>query len=386
MKGRIKVLHVSTTCAGGLGQSILTIMTSLDRDRYDLSVAFGLGHPLDDAYAAAGFKFFPLSLSRGIHPLQFAITVIELIRIMRSERFDIVHVHGSEAGILARIAAWWVKVPVIVVELHGYANRDPNSFLERTLYRWIEKALDPISDAYVAVSDAVRRAWVARGIAKPERIEVIHHALDLTHYPATEPEPIMKLQFSGPVIGTACLLEERKGLLALVEAIPEVVRAFGNVTFLIIGEGPLKDTMQRRLHELGVAENVRFLGWRNDLARLMWKFDFFVLPSLRESFGLVFIEAMACQRPVIGSRVDGIPEVVSDGETGILVKPNDPKDLAQAILRMLSNPALVAQMGKAGRHRVETLFDLPRMAAAYEALYTRLVAKKLDCNSNVKHS
>ncbi|HWI14276.1 MAG TPA: glycosyltransferase, partial [Burkholderiales bacterium] len=251
MRERTKVLHVLTTSAGGLGQSVLTIMTSLDRERYELHAAFGPGYPLDGAFAAAGISTHMLALSRGIHPLQFARTLMQLARIMRRERFDIVHVHGSEAGVLARLAAWLTRVPRVVVELHGYANRDPDSLMERTVYRWIERALDPLTDAYVAVSDAVRRAWVARGIVTHDRVRVIHHGLDLTRYPDRERAP----RTSPPlVVGTVCLLEERKGLHALVEAMPRVIETVGDVRFVIAGEGPLKARMQQRIAELGIAD------------------------------------------------------------------------------------------------------------------------------------
>ncbi|HWI14153.1 MAG TPA: glycosyltransferase family 4 protein, partial [Burkholderiales bacterium] len=177
------------------------------------------------------------------------------------------------------------------------------------------------------------------------------------------------------VVGTVCLLEERKGLLALVEAMPRVIQTVGDVRFVIVGEGPLKGRMQQRIAELGIADRVDFLGWRFDVPDLMSQFDVFALASLRESFGLVYLEAMACRCPVVAARVDGVPEVVSDGETGILVPPASPAELARALCRVLSDEATRKRMGAAGRRRVVDLFDVRRMAAAYEALYARLLAQ-----------
>lgn len=368
-----KVLHVSTTSAGGLGTSLLSIMQSLDRQRYQVEVALGLGYPLDGAFEPAGFTLHPLKLSRGIHPLQFIETIFRLYRLMRQRQFDVVHVHGSEAGILARVAALLARIPVVVVELHGYANRDPDSMLERTVYRWIEVALNPITDAYVAVSAHVARQWMARGICAEQRIQVIHHALALEEFP-DRPLTVRPGRATGkPVVGTVCLLEARKGLHSLIEAMPAVIAQVPNVRFAIVGEGPLKPWMEARATELGIREHIDFLGWRNDVPELMWQFDLFALPSRRESFGLVFLEAMASRCPIVASRVDGIPEVVSDGHTGTLVAPDDPAALASAIVALLRNPEQADRYAAAGRTRVETQFNSERLKREYNALYSKLL-------------
>ena len=374
---RTRVLHVATTAAGGLGTSLLSITRALNPQRYAVDVALGLGHALDSAFEPAGIRLHPLPLSRGIHPLQFLRTLWCLYRLMRREAYALVHVHGSEAGILARLAAWAAGVPVVVAELHGYANRDPDSWLERSLYLWIEQALDRRTDAYVAVSGHVQRQWLARRICTPDRLQVIHHALDLAHCPDRGVGPRHEAGLGPrPVVGTVCLLEKRKGLMTWIEAMPLVLQQMPSVRFAVVGDGPLGAWMARRAQALGIADHIAFLGWRQDVADLMWSFDLFVLPSLRESFGLVLLEAMASRCPLVASRVDGIPEVVQDGETGLLVPPADPVALAQAVLRLLQDPPLAARLAQAGRERVERCFDQARMAEAYNALYARLLDRR----------
>jgi glycosyltransferase involved in cell wall biosynthesis len=376
MRGRFKVLHVSTTSAGGLGTSLLSIMRALDPQSFQVEIALGLGYPLDSAFEAAGIKLHPLKLSRGIHPLEFIETAVRLTRLMRHGRYDVVHVHGSEAGILARIAARIVGVPVIIAELHGYANRNPDSILERTVYRWIEQALDCITDAYVAVSAHVERQWLARRICNRERMQVIRHALDLKDFPDRGGVQRPGRAAGRPVIGTVCLLEARKGLQSLIEAMPLVARAVPGARFAIVGEGPLRPWMEQRAAELAVAQRIDFLGWRKDVPDLMWQFDLFVLPSRRESFGLVFLEAMASRCPLVGSNADGIPEVVRDGETGTLVPRDNPELLAAAIIELLTDTAKADRYASAGRLRVETLFSAERMAREYNGLYLDLLASK----------
>ncbi len=371
MTRRLKLLHVATTTAGGLGQSLLTITTSLNPERFDVHVAFGPGHPFDSAFCDAGIKVYPLALSRGINPLKMLRCFFQLRRLLKQHRFDIIHVHGSVAGILGRLAAWCVGTPVIVTELHGYATRDPDGFMEHTVFRWIERLLDPITDAYVAVSEAVSRAWIARGIASAARIEVIHHAIDLNKFPVLPAAPSSG-EACAKVIGTVCLLEERKGMMDLVEALAHVVENIRPVTCWVIGEGPLKPVMIRRLNELGMESFVRFLGWRDDIPKIMSQLDVFVLPSRRESFGLVFLEAMASRCPIVATRVDGIPEVVADGVTGLLIEPRDVEQLGKALVRLLRDEDLRKAMGEAGRRRVGERFTITAMSLAYEALYERL--------------
>lgn len=373
-KEKARILHVSTTSAGGLGQSILTILRCLDPDRYDIEVALGLGYPLDRAFEESGFTLHGLKLSRGVHPTQFGAAILRLRRLMLLGRYDIVHVHGAEAGVLARIAAWLTEVPVVVTELHGYSNRNPDSILERTIYLWIERLLDRVTDAYVAVSNHVKRQWVDRGVTAAASIQTIHHALDLREFP-DRGDGWHAGAHRAPVVGTVCLLEQRKGLEFLVEAMPAVIARVPDVRFQIIGEGPYKERMVARLTQLGIAKHVEFLGWRRDVPQLMWSFDVFALPSLRESFGLVFLEAMAARCPVVASRTDGIPEVVADGETGLLVPPGNAPELADALIQLLTDPGRARQMGNAGRARVERLFSIERMAREYDELYTRLLSR-----------
>lgn len=375
MTRRLKLLHVATTTAGGLGQSLLAITTGLNRARFDVQVAFGTGHPFDNAFCAAGIPVYPLALSRGMNPLRMALCFLQLRKILKTQAFDIVHVHGSLAGILGRLAARVAKTPVIIAELHGYATRDPDGFLENTVFRWLEQRLDPITDAYVAVSAAVARAWVARGVTTAARVQVIHHGIDLDRFAcsaAATPSAVAAAKVK--VIGTVCLLETRKGMLDLIEALPGVRDRFGAVQCWIVGEGPLKPALQKRLDEMRMTDAVRFLGWRDDIPQLMAQFDVFVLPSRRESFGLVFLEAMACRCPVVATRVDGIPEVVAEGVTGLLVDPGNVEQLGAAIVRLLRDEALAKRMGEAGRQRVSTQFSHSAMARAYESLYEKLCA------------
>ena len=369
----LRILHVSTTVAGGLGQSILTLLKHLDKRRFAPAIAFGPGYPLDDAFKKEGIPTFPISMARRHNPAANALGFLQLCRLMHAQRFDIVHVHGSIAGVLARLAARVTKVPVVICQLHGYANRDPHSVLERTLYLWIEQWLDRYTDYYVAVSDAVRRAWLRRGVMTDARVEVIHHGIDLDVPLA--PMPALPLARQR-VLGTMSLMEERKGLTYLLDAMPSVLSSRADVVLWMIGDGPLRPSLEKQAAKLGLGNSVRWFGWRTDAFDLLRQLDLFVLPSIRESFGMVLLEAMALERPVVATEVDGIPEVVENGVSGLLVPAGDSQALSTAILQLLNAPALAARMGKAGHARVHESFDARSVAKLYEALYERQVQQR----------
>jgi glycosyltransferase involved in cell wall biosynthesis len=151
---------------------------------------------------------------------------------------------------------------------------------------------------------------------------------------------------------------------------------FPAARFVIVGDGPQRDELVALARDLGIADRVIFAGFRTDVPDLMSAFDLFVLASVFEPFGLVLVEAMALEKPVVASRVNGIPEVVADGEAGLLVPPRDPHALAEAAARLLRDQALARHMGQAGRGRVLARFTVEAMAGKTMALYEEILARK----------
>ena len=205
------------------------------------------------------------------------------------------------------------------------------------------------------------------------RVEVIHNGIDLDVPLA--PMPALPLARQR-VLGTMSLMEERKGLTYLLDAMPSVLSSRADVVLWMIGDGPLRPSLEKQAAKLGLGNSVRWFGWRTDAFDLLRQLDLFVLPSIRESFGMVLLEAMALERPVVATEVDGIPEVVENGVSGLLVPAGDSQALSTAILQLLNAPALAARMGKAGHARVHESFDARAVAKLYEALYERQVQQR----------
>jgi len=172
-------------------------------------------------------------------------------------------------------------------------------------------------------------------------------------------------------------LTEQKGHTYLLDAFAQVMRVLPAARLLVIGDGELRPTLERRATRLGLHGSVIFTGRREDVPRLMMALDVLALPSLWEGFGLVLLEAMAAGKPIVASRVSAIPEIVADGETGLLVPPRDVKALAQALLALLHDPQRATEMGRRGRLRLEQEFTVERMVSQTEAAYEKVRAMTL---------
>lgn len=369
---KIRILHVLTSTAGGLGQSVLTLLKQLDAHQYELTVAFGLGYPLDDEFQRSSFKIELVRFKRGLKLSNF-LGFFDLCRLLRHQTFDIIHIHGgNEAGILGRIAAKLTRQRYIIYSLHGTPTVDRSAWIIRAVIRTFDQVLDYCTDQYIAVSHFIGQRYLNNGIGLG-RITTIHHGIPLEDSDIsisnTQFRESLMLNQDVRLIGTVGLLEERKGIEYLLLAIPEVLQATNNGHFVIVGDGPLKHDLQALCEQLGINQSVTFLGWREDAQQLAQMFDILCHPALSEPLGLVLLEAMAYAKPVIASAVQGIPEVVVDGDTGLLTPARDSVALAKALTQLIANPELAKEMGKRGKQRVREQFSLTKMVTQYENLY-----------------
>jgi glycosyltransferase involved in cell wall biosynthesis len=369
---KIKILHVLTTTAGGLGQAVLSLVLHLDPERFEVTVAFGPGYPLDRKFAEGGLRVVPIRMKRGLRAINL-FGFWDLYRLIRKERFDVVHTHAPIAGFLGRVAAKLVGVEVVIFTLHGGSDLNNRSLLIRFLSRFAQKLLDRCTDYYVAVSDYVQKRWLQNQSAAPERLILIYHGTDLRtlppHTDLSEKRKMLGLPLEETLIGTVGLLETQKGTEDFIRAIPLVIDAFPACRFVVIGDGPLRSHLEAVAAQVGISQSVTFVGWRTDAAELMGILDLFCLPSLWESFGLVLLEAMAYAKPIVATDVGGIPDVITNGESGLLVPPEDPVSLSKAIVYLLAHPEIAREMGRKGEARLRERFTLERMVQQHESLY-----------------
>jgi glycosyltransferase involved in cell wall biosynthesis len=254
----------------------------------------------------------------------------------------------------------------IIYTKHGLAYAEEQSLQVRSPLPVLKRAaVNLFAHRIVAVSEAVRQALVASGAA-PGRIRVIPGGVALGPFTAVPPNAAAV----PAVLGALGRLGREKGFDVLLGAMSKLPP--GEARLLLGGDGTQQEALSREIHVLGLADRVTMTGLVTDVPAFLAQIGIFILPSRSEGLGLVAVEAMAAGRPVIATNVGGIPEVVVDGETGVLVPPEDPAALAAAIHSLLADPVLAARMGQAGRRRARELFSAERMAEKTAALYEEL--------------
>jgi glycosyltransferase involved in cell wall biosynthesis len=295
-------------------------------------------------------------LVRELSPFADLATFFSLIRIIRRERPQIVHTHTSKAGILGRWAAFFCRIPVIVHTPHGHVFWGYFNPWETRLFILLERWTSRITTALVALTPQERDDHLRFRIAQEEKFTVIHSGVDLRRFCNTvtdisQTKKELNLPDGSFVVGTLGRLTPIKGHIHLLQAAVDVIADRPDAYFVFVGEGELHDDLQKFAADAGITENMRFLGWRSDVAAVLSVFDIFVFPSLNEGMGKAIVEAMGMGKPIIASDVGGIPDLVVQGENGILVPPADSKALAEAIMALYANPEKRKEMGERGREK-----------------------------------
>lgn len=386
MTSKVRILQLVTTTIGGAGEHVLLLSKGLDKSQFEVTVAFSPGMPLDQAFYDAGLRVIPIPMRRSGGMVTSLKGFASLLALIRRERFDIVHTHTSVAGALGRVGAKLVGGPIVIHMVHAYAAHDYVPSLKRWIFLQIERFLDTITDYYVAGSEAIRTKGIERRIMSPNRIRCIYYALDLVRFDAYASTDERKLREElgilgdDAIIGVIGRLEQQKGIECFLDAAARITHKRAAVRFLIVGDGPLRAFLEHKTRSLGLGKKVHFLGWRKDIPRVMKALDVLVVPSLWEAFGIVNLEAMAARKPVVATSVEGIPEVVENGVTGLLVPPCDARAISEAVSKILDDPELQRRMGESGRHRVETMFTAEAMVKEHQELYWQLLSER-QCNN-----
>lgn len=363
-----KILHLITTMErDGAQVALLDTLRAINpaAGRFTIAYLTGAGAALADP-RPAGVAIVDLSRGGRFDPL----VLPRVIGLIRRERFDLIHTHLVHAGIVGKIAARICDLPFVTTR--HYASEAKEGTL---LYR-IEDRLTAGSAAIVAVSAAVRRHLIDRGIAPAERIVVIPNGVDLERFDPLRVAPAVPRSPDRPVLGVLGRLHPQKGQAILLHAFAELLPRFPSAELEIIGEGPLREALAAQALDFGISERVRFSGSvpHNEIPSRLARWDITVMPSLWEGFGIAAAEAMAMERAVVASRIEGLAELIVDGVTGRLVPPNDSDSLARAIAELLLDPDLRLRMGRAARARIEARFSIAASAAALQRLYGGILA------------
>lgn len=361
----IKVIRIA-----GAEQHLITLLSGLREQHIHAQMILLVepNNPMENYIAALTAKGVPVQPMVIRHHAD--VTLIPRLRqALEALTPDIVHTHLIHADLYGTLAARWLGVPVIS------SRHNDDAFRYRAAVRLANRTLWKMIAAGIAISDAIEDFSIKVEGATPKQMHRVHYGLDTSVQPLNRSEAKRKLirELNLPddttLVGMVCRLVDQKGVRYGLEAFTQVAESFPKAHLLIAGEGPLRPELEAKVNAAGLSNRVHFLGWRSDAVALMAGLDILLAPSLWEGFGLVMLEAMAQQTPVIASRVSAIPEVVVDRETGLLVEPKDVDGLKKALTELLKDAALRQHMGLMGRDRMETAFSAKRMVEETMAVY-----------------
>ena len=359
---------------GGGQETVRLLARHLDRTRYDVSVVCPPSPTLDRLQETGDVTCVPLAFPRVPRPR----SVRRLASLIAEQRVDVLHTHLFHGDLYGFLATRLVSVPWLVSTIQG-VNFDWRSERQPRRARWwaashgyraIYRGFDRVATCSVALRDAV---CTRPGVKlRPDRVTVIHNSVDVSELrrevDAQTPSDAGRETGRRRRVVTVANFARFKGHPVLVEAMTRIPAEW-DVEWWLVGDGPERPAVEALARRRGLAGRVRFLGYRRDVPAILRDADLFVLPSLWEPFGIAVVEAMVLRVPVAAVRAGGVPEIVTDEETGLLAEPGDAEGLAKNIRRLLSDPGLRDRLATRAAHEAAARFDAPAMAAKYEALY-----------------
>lgn len=376
----LNILHIITRLDKGGSTDIVLSFAEHQAKQHSVTVISGKTVPKDQEQAQliaekSGFKliFIP-ELVREISIINDCLAFIQLIKIISKENYDLIHTHTSKAGILGRWAASFAQTfnsqlstMQIIHMPHGHIFYGYYGFLKTQLFILLERITALITDKIITLTKIGSEEHLKFGIASQKKFVAISNGINEKKYLSFKVDTANKkkeldIPPGSIVVTTVARLEPVKGVRYFIESIPLITQSLNHqITFLIVGDGSLRNELEQQAKSLNV--DIKFLGERNDVPEILTISDIFVLPSLMEGFGIVLLEAMILGKPVIATSVGGIPEIVVDKETGLLVPPSNPEKLAAAIIQLLENSSLRKKLGEKGKQRVLQNYTQEKMLA-----------------------
>ena len=393
---KIRVAHVITRLIQGGAQRVcLDLIENLDSQKYECTLVCG-------GQAGSEGSFFEEArekkinfirapfLVREISPFKDLLAFFHLLFLFSSRRFSIVHLHTSKAGVLGVLAARLAGVPVIIYSSHGHIfdSRAKIRGLPPRLLNflfWIRKKIYDLSDRVIVLTSEDSKEQERLGLGTHGKFKIIPNAIDLKRFSRTRTR-VASLESlrraldlkagDFPILLCVARLSPEKGVEHLIRAVPLLTAKLPHLKLWIAGDGPERKNLEKLADALKLKGRIHFLGRRHDVPELLALADIFILPSLYEAMGIAIAEAMAAGLPVIATKVGGVPGIIDDGVHGILVEPQSPEALAEAIEHLAADRTLRERMGANAFERAQQLFSMNTMIHSVTELYEEFLIRK----------
>ncbi|MDA1093207.1 MAG: glycosyltransferase [Acidobacteria bacterium] len=387
--GQVRVLRVIARLnVGGPARHVALLNAGMDRDpRFRSWLVTGTENPSEGTLLqyAQDHGVEPLVIPEIVGHASFAprdlVALAKLTALTRRIRPHVMHTHTAKAGFLGRLAARAAGVPVVLHTYHGHVLSGYYSWAKTRALQAMERGLARMSDQLIAVSDRVRDDLVQMGVAPVERFRVVPLGLDLAPlFDIAAHRGVLRRELdvapTAPLVGIVGRLFPIKNHALFLDAAARVLVERPDARFVIVGDGTLRGDLEARAQASDLVGRVFFTGWRHDLATIYADLDVLAVSSRNEGTPVSAIEAMAAGCPVVATRVGGLPDLIADGHTGLLVPPDDPVALASAIGHTLMDADGTRSLRAAARADVEKRFMATRLVADMQDLYLHLLTAK----------
>jgi len=380
MKNKIKILHVITHLPiGGAQDNTLYTVELLDKEKYDISLCCNLdGELVERAKKIEAVKLFDIPfLCREVSPYRDIRAFLSLYKLFKKEDFTIIHTHSSKAGLLARLAAVLNKTPILIHTIHGFAFNDFMNRLKKNFFIYLEKVLAMWTDILITVSNLNKKKIIDLNITHENKIKNIYSGIDLnlfTNKRNNEFRKELNLENNHILLGSVGRLSDQKDPITMIEAFSIISKPFPNAHLVLVGDGELKGKILEKIDQLKLNGKVHLTGNKNNPWSVYHSMDLFIMSSIYEGLGRSITEALSCGVPVVCTDVEGVPEIVRDNITGILVPPKDANKLADGIIRTLNDMETAKKMAEEGRRFVKDNFDVNKMVNDIDSLYNTLTS------------
>jgi len=379
-----KILYIVTQAEwGGAQKYIFDLATNL-ANNFDITVATGSSgqsQELLNQLQVQGIKTVVFKhIKREIYPCQDLMAIREITHFLKQNKFDIIHLNSSKAGVIGAIAGRISKTPKIIYTAHGWVFEEQLPFYKRWLYLLMEKLASQLRDTTIVLSEKEKNIALKNKTAKQKSLFVIPNGIDLEKIKFLGKEEARQeiLRFAklaqndikkdAFLIGTIANFYKTKGLDILLESFKEIIKINPNAKLVIIGDGPERNNLVKQIQRNNLYQHVILTGLLPEAYKYLWALDIFVLSSIKEGFPYAILEAMAAKLPIVATSVGAIPEILQNQKNALIVPPNNYLALSSALKELIQNPQQAEGLAKEAHDTVQQ-FNLATTLKKTSSLY-----------------
>lgn len=376
MEKKIRVLHVAEA-AGGVERYLEALFKYTDHDQVENILICSQNYDYEKMKQLTD-RVIVIKMAHQIDSKADFKSIKSIRHYIRQIKPDIVYAHSSKAGALARIADLGINNKVIY-NPHGWAFNMQQSAKKKEMYKWVERILAYFCDKIVCISDAERESALREKICNPDKLQVIYNGIDLEEINSTV--PIKRIELGIPndafVVGMVGRLSKQKAPDTFVKAAKLIKEAIPNAYFLMVGDGELRNQIEDMIQQYGLDSSFLITGWVDNPITYMKIMDVGMLLSRWEGFGLVLPEYMACDVPIVATNVDAIPNIIKNEKNGLLIKKDNYKLSAEAVIKIFKNKKLRQKLIYEEKSIVQKRFSIDRVSQQTYKLYINLIVHKI---------